>query len=78
MSQIKSHNTGSMDTFKKVLRFIGRYRFLLMISVMLRAVSVLLSSTYLFFLETLLTKSWQRDRWILEGCGISLKKSCLL
>ena len=42
MSQIKSHNTGSMDTFKKVLRFIGRYRFLLMISVMLAAVSVLL------------------------------------
>ena len=42
MSRIKSHNTGSMDTFKKVLRFIGRYRFLLMISVILAAVSVLL------------------------------------
>ena len=51
MSQIKSHNTGSMDTFKKVLRFIGRYRFLLMISVMLAAVSVLSAAlrTYSFW-----------------------------
>ena len=35
-------NTGSMETLIKVLRFIGRYRFLLILSILLAAVSVIL------------------------------------
>ena len=35
-------NTGSMETLIKVLRFIGRYRFLLILSIFLAAVSVIL------------------------------------
>lgn len=42
MSQTKSNNAGSMATFKKVLHFIGKYRFLLVLSVLLASVSVLL------------------------------------
>lgn len=42
MSISKKTKTGSMETFKKVLHFIGRYRFLLMTSIMLAAVSVIL------------------------------------
>ena len=37
-----SQNAGSMETLWKVLRFIGRYRFLLIISIILAAVSVIL------------------------------------
>ena len=42
MSAINKNQTGSMKTLKKVLRFIGRYRFLLFVSIVLAAVSVLL------------------------------------
>lgn len=42
MSISKKTKTGSMETFKKVLHFIGRYRFLLMTSIVLAAVSVIL------------------------------------
>lgn len=35
-------NAGSMETFKKVLRFIGKYRFLLILSILLAALSVIL------------------------------------
>lgn len=35
-------NAGSMKTFKKVLRFIGKYRFLLILSILLAALSVIL------------------------------------
>lgn len=42
MSISKKTKTGSMETFKKVLRFIGRYRFLLIASIVLAAVSVIL------------------------------------
>ena len=38
----KSGNAGSMATFWKVIRFIGRYRFLLLLSIVLAVVSVLL------------------------------------
>lgn len=41
--QKKQHDTaGSMETLFKVLRFIGRYRFLLILSILLAAVSVIL------------------------------------
>ena len=41
--QKKQHdNAGSMETLFKVLRFIGRYRFLLILSILLAAVSVIL------------------------------------
>lgn len=42
MSQTESNNAESMVTFKKVLHFIGKYRFLLVLSVLLASVSVLL------------------------------------
>lgn len=42
MSISKKTKSGSMETFKKVLRFIGRYRFLLIASIVLAAVSVIL------------------------------------
>ena len=35
-------NTSSMETLWKVLRFIGKYRFLLVLSIILAAVSVIL------------------------------------
>ena len=38
----KSQNKNSMATFFKVLRFIGKYRFLLVLSVILAAVTVIL------------------------------------
>ena len=38
----KSQNKNSMATFVKVLRFIGKYRFLLVLSVILAAVTVIL------------------------------------
>ena len=38
----KSQNKNSMATFFKVLRFIGKYRFLLVLSIILAAVSVIL------------------------------------
>ena len=37
-----SANVSSMETLRKVLRFIGRYRFLLILSIILAAVSVIL------------------------------------
>ena len=42
MSISKKTKSSSMETFKKVLRFIGRYRFLLIASIVLAAVSVIL------------------------------------
>ena len=37
-------NASSMETLWKVLRFIGKYRFLLILSIILAAVSVILHS----------------------------------
>ena len=38
----KQNNKNSMETFFKVLRFIGKYRFLLVLSIILAAVTVVL------------------------------------
>ena len=38
----KQNNKNSMETFFKVLRFIGKYRFLLVLSIILAAVTVIL------------------------------------
>ena len=49
-------NTTSMETLWKVLRFIGKYRFLLVLSIILAAVSVILQYMYQYFSVMRLTR----------------------
>ena len=60
----KSKN--SMATFFKVLRFIGKYRFLLVLSVILAAVTVICSCMSPYFLVMPLMRSLLPTKLILQ------------